>query len=67
MDIHTSTRLAALIPDEVVRVSESGIQGAQEVQMLESSGFEAILVGESLMRAADKRVALRVLRGDKER
>lgn len=67
VDIHTSTRLAALIPDEVVRVSESGIQGAQEVQMLESSGFEAILVGESLMRAADKRVALRVLRGDKER
>lgn len=62
VDIHTSTRLATLIPDEVVRVSESGIRSANEVQMLESSGFDAVLIGQTLMSVADKGATLAMLR-----
>ncbi|HEY7333482.1 MAG TPA: indole-3-glycerol phosphate synthase TrpC [Bryobacteraceae bacterium] len=51
--LETSLRLAEKIPNGVVKVSESGIHSREDVKTLESAGFEAFLVGERLMTAAD--------------
>jgi indole-3-glycerol phosphate synthase len=49
--------LKALIPESVVTVSESGIKTGEDTFMLRQAGFDAVLVGESLMRGTDlKRV-----------
>lgn len=63
VDIHTSRRLRALVPDQVLFVAESGIHGHDDVAALADIGVDAVLVGEALMRAADKRAALDALRG----
>ena len=60
--IETSLQLAAKIPANVVKVSESGIHSRADVARLEKAGFHAFLVGEHLMKAADPAAALRELR-----
>jgi indole-3-glycerol phosphate synthase len=50
-DLRTTGRLAKLVPDEVVLVSESGIHTSAEVRKLGHFGVRAVLVGEALMRA----------------
>lgn len=59
--LETSLRLAARIPDGVVRVAESGIHSAADVRRLMAAGFQAFLVGEHLMRATDPAASLREL------
>ncbi len=51
VSLETALRIGAKIPDNVVRVAESGIHTAQDIALLRSAGFKAFLVGESLMRA----------------
>ncbi|MCL2112209.1 MAG: indole-3-glycerol phosphate synthase TrpC [Clostridiales bacterium] len=63
VDTGISIRLRKLVPDGVVFVSESGIGTAEDVAVLRENGVDAVLVGETLMRAADKRRALDALRG----
>ena len=63
VDTENSRRLRALAPQGVLFVSESGIQTAQDVKQLRESGVDAVLIGESLMRAADKRAMLDSFRG----
>ena len=63
VDTGNSSRLRNLIPKEVLFVSESGVQSAEDVAKLRRIGADAVLIGESLMRAADKRAKLRELRG----
>lgn len=58
-----SRRLRALVPPETLFVAESGIRTAADVQMLRDCGVDAVLVGETLMRAPDKTAALAKLRG----
>lgn len=58
VDLATTEHLAPLIPTDRVIVAESGIHGPDEVARLAAAGAHAILVGESLMRAADRRAAL---------
>lgn len=65
VDTNNSRRLRALAPEGVLFVSESGIQTADEVHALRESGVDAVLIGESLMRAADKKTMLEQLRGAK--
>jgi len=62
VDTENSRRLRALIPDNVLFVSESGVQNAEDVRKLREIGADAVLVGETLMRAADKKAALAALR-----
>jgi indole-3-glycerol phosphate synthase len=57
----TSLRLASKIPSGAVKVSESGIDSRAAVTQLQAAGFDAFLVGEHLMRAADPVAALREL------
>ncbi len=58
-----SRTLRALVPDSVLFVSESGVQSAQDVAQLREIGADAVLIGETLMRAQDKKAKLAELRG----
>jgi indole-3-glycerol phosphate synthase len=62
-DFSLSLRLASSIPPSVTLVAESGIRTADDVDRLGAAGFDAILVGESLMRQADPRAAAAALVG----
>jgi indole-3-glycerol phosphate synthase len=66
-DIELTMRLRDRIPPEVLVVSESGIRTRHDVERLEAAGVSAILVGESLMRAADIGVAVDQLLGHSSR
>jgi indole-3-glycerol phosphate synthase len=59
--METSMELAGRIPRGLVRVAESGIHTAAELARLRNAGFDAFLIGESLMRAADPATALEAL------
>jgi indole-3-glycerol phosphate synthase len=50
------------MPSGVIRVSESGIFTAEHIAMLREAGFDAFLVGESLMKSGDAAAVLRSLR-----
>ena len=63
VDTHNSRRLRRLIPQDVLFVSESGVNSAQEVEQLCQIGADAVLIGEALMRAPDKKAKLKELRG----
>lgn len=63
VDTENSRRLRSLIPDDVLYVSESGVQTAEDIQLLREIGADAVLVGEALMRAPDKTAKLAELRG----
>jgi indole-3-glycerol phosphate synthase len=63
VDTENSRRLRALAPEGVLFVSESGIQTPEDVSLLKASGVDAVLIGESLMRAADKKTMLDAFRG----
>jgi indole-3-glycerol phosphate synthase len=58
VSLETSFSLAPAIPDGVVAVAESGIRTGAEVRRLREAGFDAFLVGEHLMAAADPGGAL---------
>lgn len=63
VDPDNSRRLRALIPRDVLFVSESGVRGPEDVAQLRDLGADGVLIGETLMRAPDKRAALAHLRG----
>ena len=58
-----SHRLRALIPRDVLFVSESGVRSAEDVAKLREIGADAVLIGETLMRAPNKKARLDELRG----
>ena len=61
VDLGTALRLGRLIPNHVVRVAESGIHSGADIARLRTSGYQAFLVGESLMKAESPGQALRTL------
>ena len=63
VDTENSRRLRQMIPPEVLFVSESGVGSAEDVSRLRGIGADAVLIGETLMRAADKKAKLRELKG----
>ena len=63
VDTDNSRRLRALIPHNVLFVSESGVSSTEDVAKLREIGADAVLIGETLMRASDKKVKLDELRG----
>ncbi|MCR5249587.1 MAG: indole-3-glycerol phosphate synthase TrpC [Lachnospiraceae bacterium] len=63
VDTGNSRRLREMIPADRIFVSESGIQSPADVEALREAGVDAVLVGEALMRAADKKARLAELRG----
>jgi indole-3-glycerol phosphate synthase len=65
VDTGNSRRLRALVPPNVLFVAESGVGTARDVEVLRKSGADAVLIGEALMRAPDKKAMLSELRGEK--
>ena len=63
VDTGNSRRLRALIPEGVLFVSESGVKDANDVKAARDMGADAVLVGEALMRAPDRRAKLAELKG----
>ncbi len=61
MDAETAVQLAESFPNHVVRVAESGIRSGSDIARLRALGYQAFLVGESLMRAARPGDGLREL------
>ena len=59
--LDTSLRLAPRIPAGVLRVSESGIGSARDIERLRAVGYQAFLVGEHLMKSPDPAEAVRAL------
>jgi indole-3-glycerol phosphate synthase len=62
VDHDRARRMASLIPDHVVKVAESGVRDASDAAALRGAGYHAVLVGETLVTAADPAAALRELR-----
>ncbi|MGC8627120.1 MAG: indole-3-glycerol phosphate synthase TrpC [Acidimicrobiales bacterium] len=58
-----AARVAKAIPSEVLRVAESGVRTALDVERLVSAGFDAVLVGEALVASPDPKEAFRQLFG----
>ncbi|MBQ9749469.1 MAG: indole-3-glycerol phosphate synthase TrpC [Clostridia bacterium] len=63
VDTENSAKLRRLIPKEILFVSESGVRNAEDVAKLREIGADAVLIGETLMRATDKKAKLAELRG----
>ena len=62
VDLDNSRRLRAMVPPEVLFVSESGIRTAKDIRRLRENGTDAVLIGETFMRSPDKKKMLRELR-----
>lgn len=63
IDTENSKRMRKLVPNDIVFVSESGVKSSQDVAKLRDIGADAVLIGETLMRAEDKKAKLAQLRG----
>lgn len=63
VDTENSARLRALVPKDIIFVSESGVKTADDVKLLREIGADAVLIGETLMRAENKKETLAELRG----
>ena len=67
VDIHNSERLRKLVPADVLFVAESGIKTPEDIDVLRNAGVNAVLIGETLMRADDKKAMLTNLKGKRPR
>jgi len=61
VDPETAFRMAGQLPENVVKVAESGIRSGEDIVRLREAGYQAFLIGESLMRAERPDEALRAL------
>lgn len=62
VDTGNSGRLRSIVPDDIVFVSESGVSDAGDVKRLYDAHVDAVLIGEALMRASDRKAKLAELR-----
>jgi len=58
VDQDRAVRMGALIPSNLVKVAESGVRGRHDAEALRAAGYDAVLVGEHLVTAADPSAAL---------
>ena len=64
VDTNNSSNLRKIVPSNILFIAESGIKTPDDVKALKSIGADAVLVGETLMRAPDKKAMLQSLRGN---
>lgn len=62
VDFDNAARLRELIPVEKIYIAESGVKTAADISVIKKIGADAVLIGETLMKAADKVTALKELR-----
>ena len=63
VDMQNSIKLRNMAPRDVIFISESGIKGPEDIRVLYENEVDAVLIGETLMRSADKAAALYQLNG----
>jgi indole-3-glycerol phosphate synthase len=63
VDHERAVRMAGVIPDAAVKVAESGVRGATDARALRDAGYDAVLVGETLVTSADPAAAIAELVG----
>jgi indole-3-glycerol phosphate synthase len=63
VDPSRAEQVAEHLPASVVKVAESGISSREDIERLARAGFDAVLVGEALVRSADREAAVRRLAG----
>lgn len=62
VDFSNAERLRALVPKDKIFVAESGVRGKEDVSALKAAGADAVLIGEALMRAKNRKAFLDELR-----
>lgn len=62
VDHERAVRMGGVMPDSVIRVAESGVRNEDDARSLREAGYDAILVGETLVRATDTAAMLRSLK-----
>lgn len=67
VDLDASFRIAEMLPDGVVGVSESGLRSTEDLTRLTDAGYQAFLIGERFMTAADPATAVAGLVGARRR
>ncbi len=63
VDHERAERMAGVIPDHAVKVAESGVRGGADARRLEAAGYDAVLVGETLVTSTDPAAAIADLIG----
>lgn len=63
VDVHNSIRLRKRVPEEVLFIAESGIKTHEDIEVLKQGKINGVLIGETLMKAKDKKAMLKELRG----
>ena len=63
VDHERAVRMAGVIPDHAVKVAESGVRGAEDARSLRTAGYDAVLVGETLVTSGDPAAAIADLIG----
>ncbi len=64
VDHERAVRMAAAIPDGVVKVGESGVRDAADARALHDAGYDAVLIGETLVTSTDPCRTIQELKGD---
>ena len=66
VDISNSERLRKLVPENILFVAESGIKTNEDIKRLRDAKVNAVLIGETFMRADNKKEMLEELRNGKD-
>lgn len=64
VDTENSRRLRKMVPESIIFVAESGVKTADDIDELREIGADAVLIGETLMKAEDKKAKLAELKGN---
>lgn len=64
VDIHNGIRLREMVPQDVLFVAESGIRTREDIEELEKAHVNGVLIGETFMRAENKKAMLAELKGE---
>lgn len=65
VNVENTLNLRQAIPKEILMVAESGIQNRLDIALLEKAQIDAVLIGETLMKASDRQAKMAELRGEK--
>ncbi len=63
VDTNNSKKLRSLVQEGILFVAESGVKEREDIETLQKVGVDAVLIGEALMKALDKKAKLQELRG----
>ena len=66
VNVENTLNLRRAIPKEILMVAESGIQSRSDIALLEKAQIDAVLIGETLMKASDRQAKMAELRGEQD-